>query len=259
MLYQLVKRGFARWWRSRPPRKRRILFVCATRLPEKDFWENTATGRWLGPWAQQSSRVAWKISFENTQGLPAIYNAAVAAARRDDIVVFLHDDVWASVKGLDSAIYQGLAHFDVIGVAGNQRRVAFQPAWLFSRIEDGHFTWDHGYLSGEVLHGSPESPQLQKYGPVPAPCELLDGVWLAARASRLKRANVRFDEAFDFHFYDMDFCRTARSADLRLGTWKLDIIHESAGAFGSPGWIRNYEKYTAKWAAEDRLGLTGTR
>jgi hypothetical protein len=251
MLYQMVKRGLGRLWRSRPLRKRRILFVCATRLSEEDFWRQSATGRWLGPWAEKTRRVAWKISFNNTQGLPVIYNAAIAAARRGDIIVFLHDDVWMSTDGLDAALYQALAHFDVVGVAGNRRRVPFQPAWLFSHIENGDFIWDRSYLSGEVLHGSPDAPVLQKYGPVPAACELLDGVLLAARVHRLHGGGVKFDETFDFHFYDMDFCRTARRANLRLGTWKLDLIHESGGAFGTPGWARNYEKYRAKWAAED--------
>ncbi len=255
----MVKRGLVRWWRARPQRKRRIFFVCATRLSEADFWVQSATGRWLAALSEKSALVAWKISFENKQGLPAIYNAALAVARRGDIIVFLHDDVWVSIEGLESAIYQSLAGFDVAGIAGNRRRVPFQPAWLFSRIESGNFVWDHSYLSGEVLHGSPDAPVLQRYGPVPAACELLDGVWLAARVRRLKKAGVKFDEIFDFHFYDMDFCRAAREAGLRLGTSKLDLIHASGGAFGTPSWARNYEKYLAKWATKDNLALAASR
>ena len=60
-------------------------------------------------------------------------------------------------------------------------------------------------------------------------------------------AGVRFDERFDFHFYDLDFCRTARANGLRLGTFPLAVTHRSAGGFGSPAWQENAERYLEKW------------
>jgi GT2 family glycosyltransferase len=53
---------------------------------------------------------------------------------------------------------------------------------------------------GEVVH----------FGASPADCELLDGVFLAARRSTLVAQGVCFDPQFDFRFYDMDLCRSAR-------------------------------------------------
>jgi hypothetical protein len=77
--------------------------------------------------------------------------------------------------------------------------------------------------------------------------KLLDGVLLAAHSETLISKNLRFDERFDFHFYDLDFCRQAEAKHLRLGTWPLSLIHESAGQFGSPAWREAYAKYLDKW------------
>src|SRR5674476_443764 len=95
---------------------------------------------------------------------------------------------------------------------------------------------DRSNLSGRVAHGKNAFGPVSDFGPVPAECELLDGVFLATKKSHLKQNNVRFDAQFDFHFYDMDFCRSARKSGLRLGTWPIHLTHQSGGAFGSQSW-----------------------
>ena len=142
----------------------------------------------------------------------------------------------------------GLTRFDVIGVAGNRRRVANQPAWAFI---DDRFTWDvKSNLSGRVAHGKDAFGEMSNFGTVPAECELLDGVFLATKKSSLKERNVRFDTQFDFHFYDMDFCRSAKKAGLKLGTWTINLTHQSGGAFGSQQWREKYLLYIDKWEAD---------
>lgn len=240
-----IKHAAARWnssWRGSP----RVAFVAATRLSEKDFWTGSALGKSLQR-CRSDSRVDTHLFFENVLGLPAVYNKAIESTSNADIVVFLHDDVWLADEGLLSKLEAALAQFDVVGVAGNVRRVAFQPAWAFYEMRDDGFIWDHGHLSGSIHHGSPASHELSTFGPSSARCELLDGVFLACRRSELVRRNVRFDERFHFHFYDLDLCRSARQEGLKIGTWPIDLIHQSAGAFGSPGWVKAYEDYLGKW------------
>jgi len=58
---------------------------------------------------------------------------------------------------------------------------------------------------------------------------------------------VLFDPRFDFHFYDMDFCRTARKAGLRLGTWPICLTHQSGGNFASDAWKEKCRLYREKW------------
>ena len=85
------------------------------------------------------------------------------------------------------------------------------------------------------------------FGPIVGECELLDGVLLAARASGLRQAGVRFDPRFRFHFYDLDFCRTARAAGLHLGTWPIALTHRSSGNPYSDEWNAALELYREKW------------
>ena len=85
------------------------------------------------------------------------------------------------------------------------------------------------------------------FGPIVAQVELLDGVFIAARKSTLRKSGVRFDERFDLHFYDMDFCRTATKAGLRLGTFPLAVTHRSNGDFFTAEWDDNYQRYFKKW------------
>src|SRR5690606_2945684 len=134
--------------------------------------------------------------------------------------------------------------FDVVGVAGNRRRVPSQPSWAFL---DTRWIPDQAHLSGAIAHGAQPFGPVTRFGDLPAECELLDGVFLAARTAALRSHGVRFDPRFDFHFYDMDFCRSARSRGLRLGTWPICLTHRSGGAFASEAWHAAYRAYLGKW------------
>jgi len=221
-----------------------IEIVSATRLPETEFAARSALGlslRRLG----FDSRLTAAIAFANRSGLPDVFNSRIRAADSAEILVLMHDDVWIEDQFFADRVIDGLQHYDVIGVAGNRRRVPGQPAWTFV---DSKFTWDaQANLSGSVAHGPQPFGPVSHFGPVPAPCELLDGVLLAARKSVLMASKVFFDPRFDFHFYDMDFCRSARQAGLRLGTWPICLCHQSRGAFGKGRWRELYQTYLAKW------------
>lgn len=258
MFHQRVRQIVQRVRVLLPGRSGRIVFVCATRLEPEEFWRASPTGPALQQMMQASDRVDCQVAFRNSLGLPAVYNAALSAARREDILVFLHDDLWFPAKTIatmEAALRQGLSQFDVLGVAGNRRHWPDQSAWIYTEDIDGKRVTHLDYLSGAILMGaSYESAVLSDYGPAPAACALLDGVLLAARAGRLRSAGVRFDEQFDFHHYDLDFCRTARQARLRLGTWPLLLAHRSIGDFAGPAFDASRVKFRAKWAAADAGG-----
>ncbi len=221
-----------------------IDLVCATRLSAEEFWGKAALGLSLRRMAHDD-RLKPRVFFENRRGLPALYNERIAAPDASPVLAFIHDDVWLDDYFFFEHAMAGLHAFDVIGVAGNKRRAPMQPSWAFPTTK---FEWDErANLSGIVSHGAGPFGQISAFGPVPAPCELLDGVLLLARRDQLRAQQLGFDERFDFHFYDMDFCRSARAAGLRLATWPIAITHQSEGGFGSNGWIENYKKYIAKW------------
>ena len=218
--------------------------VCATRRSPRGF-AGAPLGRSLAA-LSSDSRLSAHVAYRNRRGLPAIYNDRIRHATAD-VVVFIHDDVWIDDPAPVDGLLRGLSTFDVIGVAGNRRTAPHHVSWAFI---NKRFTWDrHTHLSGAVAHGRRPHGVITQYGETPAECELLDGVLLAARRRTLARHSAFFDPAFDFHFYDLDFCRTALRQGLRLGTWPIAITHASGGSFGSPVWERGYRRYRQKWAA----------
>jgi len=221
-----------------------IEIVSATRLPEKKFWEESALGQSLRRLAHDTRLIA-HVAYSNSRGLPDVFNARITAADKRNLLVFVHDDVWIDDYFFADRIIEGCRAYDVIGLAGNRRRVPGQPAWAFT---DSKFNWDDkSNLSGIVAHGPTPFGAISAFGAVPAQCELLDGVFFAASKSTLNERGILFDPRFDFHFYDMDFCRLARAKGLRLGTWPICITHQSGGAFGTPSWIEKYRLYLEKW------------
>jgi hypothetical protein len=224
----------------------KVLLVSATRLNEEAFWATSALGRSL-KMILPRPQLTVQIQFENSEGLPAVYNRALDATGSADAVVWVHDDVWLDDQEWIAKVQVGLTKFDVIGVAGNTRRVKFQPAWPFCRREHAELIWDTGFLSGAVAHSQHGRGPVSDYGPSPAHCELLDGVFLAARVDELRKSQVRFDERFQFHFYDLDLCRSARHCGLSLGTWPISVTHQSIGAFGGSSWELGLNAYFDKW------------
>ncbi len=222
-----------------------VRIVCATREDREGFLTRTATGRSFA--LLQHPGLELSLQERNSEGLPAIYNRAIDAARNDPaILVFVHDDVILSDLFWTEHLYAALTHFHVVGVAGNARRVPRQPGWAFV---DLNFTWDEAaFLSGALGHGQGFPPDVVSYyGPSHREVKLLDGCLLVAYSQTLIDRGVRFDERFSFHFYDMDFCRAAERAGLKMGTWPISVVHQSGGRFNTPEWNAAYRDYVAKW------------
>jgi GT2 family glycosyltransferase len=133
----------------------------------------------------------------------------------------------------------------VIGLAGNSRRVRGQVRW--ATVESGKL--DLPYLRGAIATGDAPMAKVGFFGPIVGDCQLLDGVFLAARKQRLLDSGVRFDPRFDFHLYDLDFSRTAVERGLKIGTWPLSVTHRSPGGFGNAGWQANAGRYLEKWGS----------
>ena len=232
-----------------------LTLVCATRASLQAFPEQTLLGRCL-PRLGQFMPFGLKLFPENTRPLGECYNAALDEAGPDDVLVFVHDDVQIDDWMLGQRLSEALGVFDVVGVAGNRRRQPGQLTWYLqppAPTAQGttEAPWDNEFLSGAISHAptQPDRPKaVSLYGPSPAPVALLDGVLIAARVDRLRASGVRFDAALGFHFYDLDFCRTASAAGLKIGTWPMAITHASEGAsIQSQAWAQSRKLYFKKW------------
>jgi hypothetical protein len=248
---------FQRRWRENPSESpsglgadnaaaapEQIEVISSTSLSESEFWSKSALGISLRR-LEMDARLVPRIAFDNRCSLPELFNERIESGEGPDILVFVHDDVWIDDYFLADHVIDGLKSFDVIGVAGNRSRRQGQSGWAF--IDNVQTRDSPANLSGRVAHESHPFGAVSVYGDTPTECELLSGVFLAAKKSGLRSAKVRFDPQFDFHFYDMDFCRGARKSGLRLGTWPICLTHQNSEAFGGPQWEEKYRLYLEKW------------
>jgi hypothetical protein len=223
----------------------RIRVICATRADREGFFSSTALGKSLT--LHRPPGVEVRLFPRNEQGLAAVYNTAIAeSAREPAALLFIHDDVHLCDFHWPERLLEALGSFDVVGLAGNRRRVPGQPGW---GITDEKFTKDkRANLSGTVGHGTGFPPRsIDVFGPSRQRVVLLDGLFIAVRSDALQAKSLRFDERFDFHFYDLDFCRQAEGLGLTMGTWPISVVHESPGGFMSDGWRQGYDRYVQKW------------
>lgn len=191
-----------------------------------------------------------------TEGLASFYNRAIEALPDEGQVVFLHDDVYIHDWFLGERLREGLDHFDVIGLVGSVNPADDQPAAthnLDERLTPVRCT-ERGE-SGALNHFDPTRLHPDVYGPTPQRCGLLDGCFLACRLETLKRTGLRFDPRFTFHCYDADFCRTASSLGLLLGTWPIACTHGSPGGFDA-AWRAAALQFRLKWC---RAGVDAPR
>lgn len=222
-----------------------LIIVTATRDSQENFELNSALAPSLAA-VHQLTPLRLRLFGENQLPLSHCYNQAIEEANADDVLMFVHDDVRLDDWMIGWRLQEALLHFDVVGVAGNRRRQAEQIIWTVLPYTQ---EWDRAELSGAVRHGQTGSQSVTYFGQTPSQVMLLDGVLIAARAGKLHEHDVRFDTRFDFHFYDLDFCRSANQGGLKIGTWPLAITHTSKGGFGSPDWHRNANEYLKKWGS----------
>ena len=181
----------------------------------------------------------------NADGLPTVFNAHINEINRNKILLFIHDDVWIDDYFVVDRLLDAVNTYDLVGVAGNTRRLTRQVAWTY--INERFDADDRLHLTGAVADGESPFGKVVFFGPAPRACRLLDGVFLAAPCDVLLDREVSFDARFSFHFYDMDFCRTAELQGLRLGSWPIAITHVSRGGCNTQPWQDARAKYLEKW------------
>jgi hypothetical protein len=231
----------------------KIRIVSATTKDENRFWRYTLLGQSLTLFPRQVlSRTS--ITFNNSgnrrRGLSEIYNSFLRSKYSEDILLFVHDDVYLHDWQIEHRLNDAIERFDVVGLAGNTNPDFAEPSWAlgWNRVKYPKGWQPQKYLSGSVGHTVGGKMRVCYYGPTPRDCQLLDGLFLAINTAKLVEKAVKFDEQFDFHFYDLDFCRECLKRKLKLGTWPISVTHASGGAYGSPEWESAEERYLLKWS-----------
>jgi len=228
----------------------KIRFVTATRLDAASFFASTPLGKSLQFYRTfpRGQAIELRLFPNNTDSLSACYNKAIEESIDDPaILIFVHDDVFLNDFYWAQHLLDGLKVFDIVGLAGNRRRAPGQASWMF--LDDAFNRDDDANLTGVIGHGQgfPDLIELSFYGAPGQEVKLLDGVFLAVRSRDLVLSGARFDPRFQFHFYDLDFCRQAERCGLRMGTWAISVIHASPGRLGVDAWRAAYMTYLDKY------------
>jgi GT2 family glycosyltransferase len=180
------------------------------------------------------------VKFENTKGLSECYNEFIdELSDKCDIMVFIHDDVYLDDRRLSKKLKEATENFDIVGLAGTGSFQVQSPAiWNNSDKE----SW-----SGAVAHQHEGKTWMTSFGTMPRRCIIVDGLFIAVKTEAFK-SGLRFDEQFDFHHYDLDFCLTAHGQGLKIGTAPIWVTHTSIGEWrNNPTWSKNESKFLSKW------------
>jgi GT2 family glycosyltransferase len=231
--------------------------VAATRERAAYFARSTLLGRSLEFFPPVlRPRIFLRTDNHGTaaEGLAALYNRAIDALPATGQVVFLHDDIHLHDWFLTERLAEAFDHFDLVGLVGCITPADDQPSATHTLdAESRPIRCLERGEAGVLNHFDPHRIAPDVYGPTPQACGLLDGCFLACRLETLSRTGLRFDPRFAFHCYDADFCRTARSLGLRLGTWPIACTHGSPGGFDA-SWRQAALGFRQKWCPSPSMG-----
>lgn len=246
-----------------------LRLVSATRKNRHDFWNSTLLGSSLSLFRTELLPEL-VIQFDNggesrkAEGLSSYYNRVIDATPPNVNLLFVHDDVFLHDVFIVERLREAFRQFDIVGLAGSRSTDLSQPSWALEFDPETLLPlgWQkHAEFAGAVSHqlqpsvdGRIPVPEIGIYGPITAACTLLDGLFLAVRTGAIKKHDLHFDPRFDFHHYDIDFCRQALEKGVALGTWPILATHGSGGAFGTEAFRTSARTYLAKWNAHEFEG-----
>ena len=185
---------------------------------------------------------------ENTTGLPELYNNVLAQDidREDNIIVFLHDDVEIHDIFFVEKLLKAHEKYDIVGLAGaaTQKYDRDLPSvWHLSMAKpsDGR-----GFVSHAIPHNGGYINSAY-FGPTPSSVVLIDGLMISVNRQVLNEKDIKFDESFKFHHYDMSFCYQANAKDAKIGVWPIFVIHHGLGEFDTDDWRQSDKNFKQKY------------
>ena len=164
-----------------------------------------------------------------------------------EIIIFSHDDIeflepesfaktlWGKFSGpFDIA--------DVVGLAGTDRLINW--GWIMAGPT---------HIFGAVAHKNAAGYSVSLYGPEAIrtigrkPIQAMDGLFLACRRDVVNK--IKWDEAFGWHHYDLDWTYRCHLAGYSLEVVRsLPCVHSSGGSFDA-AWQESGRKFLKKHTA----------
>lgn len=173
----------------------------------------------------QTPKVELYMETNNTtKGLGKFYNECLNNFKHKDVVIFVHDDVDVINSDLEYQLSRAFNRFDIVGVAGCVNPKIIEKNlwhWMAEKKENLRGIAGHPYDKSKDFY-------VTSFGPTPSRVAIIDGVFMAIKMNEISE-NIRFDENFMFHHYDIDFSLTCNRNKLKIGVWPILINHQSPG------------------------------
>ena len=223
-----------------------IRFITSTRIHSiEEFMTQTLLGQSFQRLAHLSE-IEIKVGLNAKDGLATVYNPEIEQASPEDILVFIHDDVWIDDWLIELRLKEALNSFDLIGIAGNPFREPRQRGWYGTINAVGEAFKPLGEPRFAI--GQLNAPPTYSSNIAPIKVKLLDGVFIAVKASTLHSSNIRFDPQFLYHHYDLDLCRQCEQANLKMGVWPIALTHAQTIGDLNQAWFDSGTAYLNKWS-----------
>jgi len=164
---------------------------------------------------------SWRVVCDCKEGMSATYNKYITEENRDNILVFVHDDV--ELEDLFLAEKLEASPYDVTGLAGAREfnKTAPSLAWHLAASRESH--------RGEVAHCGDGKVWTTVFGDTSSRVLTLDGLFLAVKCGALLDRGVTFDENFKWHFYDLAFCMRCYEKGVSCGVLPIRVVHHGLG------------------------------
>lgn len=175
-----------------------------------------------------------RIFYDNSLGLSTVYNQAVVEELESnssiESFVFVHDDVEIHDLMFPAKLNHYFEKYRVLGLAGSRKISLKVPivAW---------HTNERTYHRGMVVHpygvAGDQLGDLKYYGNsfgfMNDEVVAIDGLFIAAKRE-IFEGGVRFNEKFDFDFYDLAFSFNVRAKEFKIGVVPIFCVHNSHGS-----------------------------
>ena len=183
------------------------------------------------------------ILHNNNQGLPKIYNQILETDTDSDIIVFMHDDVEIHDRFILDKLKKAHEIYDIVGLAGAETQDYNKSLAWHTASESNKL---HGFVSHVIpaKYSPSKTPYVNStfFGPTPSEVCVIDGLFISINMKKCRELGKipKFNDIFDFHFYDLSFCADAQKQGLTIGVYPIFVIHYGLGdSMNSESWKFN--------------------
>ena len=225
---------------------KKIKIVSATNCSKEQFEKESTLWRCR----ERLKHIEFDVIYDNFTGLPNVYNRFLNQENKDYINVFVHDDVEIFSNDLEQALNN--SPWAITGLAGGSGYTLKEPyLWHLSCPSDklsGAVTHPVWYQQDGVIIKSENQVIPSVYGPWPKRCTVIDGLFMAVNVEKALETGFKFDEDFNFHFYDISSCLIANQCKMTVGTYPIHVVHQGLGDSAmSEEWKKERAKFIKKW------------